>query len=59
MTTLIRLPEVLQRTALTRSKLYQLMDEQAFPKPVKLGGRVNAWSDQQIEEWINERLAEI
>lgn len=57
MTTLLRLPEVLARTKLSRSKLYELLDRGDFPKPVKIGARVNAWADTELEDWIQAQLA--
>ena len=57
MTTLLRLPDVLDRTKLSRSKLYELLETGEFPKPVKLGDRVNAWADNEIEEWVQTQLA--
>ena len=58
MTVLLRLTEVLERTKLSRSKMYDLLDQGEFPKPAKNGGRVNVWPDTEIEEWIQSRLAE-
>ena len=56
MTTLLKLSEVLDRTKLSRSKLYQLLDAGSFPKPAKLGERVNVWADREIEDWVQSRL---
>ncbi len=58
MTTFLKLPEVLARTGLSRSKLYEHLDAGQFPKPCKIGERINAWSDAEIEEWMQSRLAE-
>lgn len=59
MTTLIRLEAVKERTALSRSKIYELLAGGKFPKPVKLdGGRLNAWPVREIDEYINARVAE-
>ena len=58
MTTLLRLPAVKQRTGLARSKIYALIGEERFPRPVKLGERVNVWPDNEIEDWIAARIAE-
>lgn len=58
MTTLLRLPDVLNRTKLSRSRLYELLADNKFPAPVKLGGKILAFSDKEIEEWIEARLAE-
>jgi prophage regulatory protein len=56
MATLLRLPDVMARTALSRSALYALMSQGTFPKPVKIGGRINAWPDAEIGEWIAARI---
>ena len=56
---LIRLPEVLNRTALSRSQVYELMERSDFPRPVKTTGvRSVAWSSSEIDDWISARLAE-
>lgn len=54
---LMRLPEVLERTGLSSSELYRRIARHAFPRPVKLGVRASAWSSAEIDEWINSRLA--
>jgi len=58
MTTLLKLPAVKDRTGLSRSIIYKLLEDGRFPRPVKLGGRVNAWPDHEIEAWIQDRIAE-
>lgn len=56
---LLRLPDVMARTALSRSGIYDLMANGRFPNPVKIGGgRLNAWPDKEIDDWIAARLAE-
>ena len=57
---LIRLPDVMARTSLKRSQLYEMMGRGAFPKPVKLshGGRNNCWPESEIDAWIESRIAE-
>ncbi len=57
---LIRLKDVLDRTALSRSVLYDLMSRGQFPHPTKAfyGGRTNVWSEGEIEDFIASRLAE-
>jgi len=53
---LIRLPDVLTQTALSRSALYAAMACGEFPKPVKIG-RLNAWPKAEIDAWIEARIA--
>lgn len=57
-TVLIRQVDVLRRTALSRGTLYELINAGRFPKPLKLGLRLNGWPEQEIEEWIQGRIAE-
>lgn len=52
----IRQPEVLRRTALSRSTLYELIDKGEFPKPLKLGERINCWPEHEITAWQRARL---
>jgi prophage regulatory protein len=54
MTRLLRLPEVLNRTGLSRSTLYA---DPSFPKSVKVGERAVAWVEDEITEWIDDRIA--
>lgn len=53
---LIRLPVVLDRVGYSRSRIYELIKAQKFPKPVKLGARASAWVEEEVDEWINSRI---
>lgn len=55
---LIRLPEVIRLTGLSRSMIYQLASTQHFPRPVKLGNRVSAWLVREVTEWIGHKVAQ-
>ena len=56
---LIRLPETLERTGLSRTQLYALVARGEFAQPVKLGpnARAIAFSSDEVDAWIEERLA--
>ncbi|ASA50329.1 AlpA family transcriptional regulator [Salmonella enterica] len=56
--TLIRLPEVQRRTGYSKAWLYRLMSQQRFPSPVKIGTRAIAFVESEVDEWINQRIAE-
>ena len=58
MTTLLRLPAVQHRTGLSRSRIYELIAADKFVRPVKLGERVIAFPDNEVDAWIQARLAE-
>lgn len=53
---LLRLPEVMHRTGLTRSTLYRRIAEGAFPKAYSLGGKIVAWAESDVDQWIAARL---
>ena len=55
---LIRLPEVRQRVGLGRSTIYRLMELGSFPKARKLGPRAIAWSEGEIDSWIEGKLTD-
>jgi prophage regulatory protein len=52
---IIRLPEVLERVSLSRTTIYQKIQEGSFPKQLKLG-RASGWLESEIDAWI-EKLA--
>lgn len=55
---ILTLPEVLQRTKVSRSTLYAMLDRGEFPRPFKLGERKNGWTAAQLDAWEAEREAE-
>ncbi len=55
---LLRRKEVERRTALSRSRVYALMKEGAFPKPVNLGSMSVAWVESEVTQWIADRIAD-
>ena len=49
---LMALPEVLQRTALSKGTLYSLMRRGQFPRPIKVGDRVVRWYESEVDAHI-------
>ncbi|MDS4025991.1 MAG: AlpA family phage regulatory protein [Candidatus Contendobacter sp.] len=56
METLLRLRDVEARTGLRKSKLYGLMNEGDFPRPIELTPRTRAWLASEVDRWINNRI---
>lgn len=50
--TLLKLTDVIAATGLSRSYIYALAQQGAFPKPIKLSERSSAWIQSELEEWI-------
>lgn len=55
---LIRLPEVQRRTGYSKAWIYRLLKEERFPASIKIGSRAIAFIESEIDEWINQRIAE-
>ncbi|HIG2982598.1 TPA: helix-turn-helix transcriptional regulator [Klebsiella pneumoniae] len=55
---LIRLPEVQRRTGYSKAWIYKLLKEKRFPAAVKIGSRVIAFVESEINDWVNQRIAE-
>ena len=55
---ILRLPEVMERTGLSRSTIYLRIEQGRFPRPVPLGGRAVGWIEAEIDAWLRDRIAE-
>ncbi|HAK6956765.1 TPA: AlpA family transcriptional regulator [Salmonella enterica] len=55
---LIRFSEVQKRTGYSKAWLYRLMSQQRFPAAIKIGSCSIAFIESEIDEWINQRIAE-
>lgn len=55
--------ELIEKTSLSRSKLYKLRNEDPdFPKPIKLGREELRtcqirWVESEIDQWMTQRMA--
>jgi prophage regulatory protein len=54
---LLRRRQVEERTGLSCAHLYRQMKDGFFPKPVRIGVRAVAWPEDQIDSWIEQRIA--
>ncbi|HFH3921558.1 helix-turn-helix transcriptional regulator [Pseudomonas aeruginosa] len=55
---IMRLQEVMATTGLARSTIYKFISEGTFPKPVPLGGRSVGWVEEEVQDWVLERIEE-
>ncbi|HHU4723134.1 TPA: helix-turn-helix transcriptional regulator [Klebsiella quasipneumoniae] len=55
---LIRFTEVQRRTGYSKAWIYRLLKEKRFPASVKIGTRAIAFVESEIDEWVNQRIAE-
>jgi len=54
---IMRLKEVIEKTGLSRSTIYNLISQGKFPKQIDLGARSVGWVDTEIEEWLEVKIA--
>lgn len=54
---LLRLPEVISRTGLSRTTIYAYIGAGDFPKGIRLGHRCVAWLESEIDGWIAQHIA--
>ncbi|WP_244582497.1 helix-turn-helix transcriptional regulator [Escherichia coli] len=52
------LSEVLKRTGYSKAWVYALMSRGQFPQSVKIGSRAIAFIESEIDDWIDQRIAE-
>jgi prophage regulatory protein len=52
----LRLSQVIFKSGLSRSSIYQQIGEGTFPKQFNLGPRAVGWLESDIQEWINVRI---
>ena len=54
----IRGKDLKAKDGLPESTRYKLISEGKYPKPVKLGPRMSAWLEDEVEAWMAARIAE-
>lgn len=55
---IIRLPEVKNKTGLSRSSIYLRISKGEFPQSIALGGRAVGWLEEDINQWLEQCIAE-
>ena len=56
----IRLPQVIDKTGISRSQLYRMVKAGTFPPSYNVSdtGCVVAWSETAIDEWLAAKFSE-
>ena len=53
---MLRLPEVIRKTALSRSQIYRLIGMGDFPRQIPLSERAAGWIEEEVEAWLRTRI---
>mgnify|MGYP003386974050 CR=1 FL=1 len=54
--TILKLPQVIKQTGLSRSSIYLKISNNEFPKTISLGARAVGWLESDIDEWIVTKI---
>ena len=52
----LKLQQVIDKTTLCRSSIYNLIDAKEFPDSVTLMGKRKAWLESAVEDWMMEKI---
>ena len=54
----LRLVAVLTRTGKSQSGVYEGVSAGTFPGPIRIGPRAVGWLEDEIDDWVAQRIAE-
>ena len=54
---MLRLAQVIKRTGLKKTKIYELQSEGQFPMRVKLTTHAVGWIEHEVQAWLAVRIA--
>ena len=52
----IRLPEVIEKTGVQKTYIWNSIKEGTFPAQIKIAKRVSVWIESEIDQWVNEQI---
>jgi prophage regulatory protein len=55
----LRLRQVVDRTGLSKTQIYRLIQRGQFPAPARLSERVVAWNEATLNNWLSERFGSV
>ena len=53
----LRLNAVLDRTGLSRARLYRRVKTGTFPAPVRIAVRCCGWRESAVSQWMNNQIS--
>ncbi|CDO35788.1 AlpA family transcriptional regulator [Novosphingobium sp. KN65.2] len=54
---LLKIGEVIERTSLSRSHIYALIERGDFPAQRKLGYKCSRWVEREVDAWLEKAAA--
>lgn len=56
MNKLLSMQQVTESTCLSACSIYRMVKDGSFPQPLKLRGRMVAWVEAEVSDWIDRRI---
>lgn len=53
---IIKVPEVLERCAMSKASLYRMLQRNEFPRQVRISIRSIGFYEHEVNEWLAERI---
>ena len=53
---ILRLPDAVKKTGLSKSGIYQRIRARTFPQPVRLGARAVGFVEREVEAFLSELM---
>jgi prophage regulatory protein len=57
-TNIIRLPQAIQKTGLSRSTIYSLISRGEFPQKIQLSTRSIGFLESEINDWVTRKVSQ-
>ncbi|MHB1956717.1 MAG: helix-turn-helix transcriptional regulator [Leptospirales bacterium] len=54
---ILKLPEVVDTTKLSRTTIYTLVQNGEFPRPLRLSARASGWLLSEVQGWLSRKAA--
>lgn len=51
----LKLAELQAYIRIGKTKIYELIAEGSFPKPLKIGGKSSRWLRPEIDQWLDKK----
>ncbi|MBI9087391.1 MAG: AlpA family transcriptional regulator [Desulfobacterales bacterium] len=55
---ILRRKDVEDKIGLKHAKIYIMMNEGIFPRPIQLGPKSVGWVESEIDEWLMKKIKE-
>ena len=55
----LRIKSVIERTGVSKTHLYRLINANKFPRPVQVSEGVSVWDSELIDQWLSSKFEEV